>query len=353
MRKNLLSLGALEAQVFRFSGEDGVLKVSQGSMTVFKGERVANLYRMKGSIVVGDASVSTEKEDTTRLWHMRLGHISERGLQLLHQKGALSGIKSCKLDLCEFCILGRQRRVSFSTSEHMSKGLLDLIHTDVWGPSPVASVGGAKYFVTFIADFSRKVWIFFLKHKSEVFQKFKEWRTMVENQRGRKVKTLRSDNGGEYTSTEFKEYLARHGIKHQLSIPGRPEQNGVAERMNRTLMDRARSIRLQAGMPEGLWAEAVNHAAFLINRSPPTAIDLQIPQKRYGEEKLWTIRPYGYLVARHTVWSIVIRGTSWRRNQGSANSLVSLPESRDSDSGIPRQVLHSLAEMWSLMRSRC
>ena len=100
------------------------------------------------------------------------------------------------------------------------------------------------YYVTFIDDYSRKVWTFFLKHKSEVFQKFKEWKTMVENQRGRKVRALRSDNGGEYTSTEFKEYLARHGIKHQLSIPGRPEQNGVAERMNRTLLERARSIRL-------------------------------------------------------------------------------------------------------------
>src|SRR3954468_8420923 len=77
------------------------------------------------------------------------------------------------------------------------------------------------------------------------------------------------------------------------------------------------------------------------------------PQKRYGEEKLWTIRPYGYLVARLTVWSIVIRGTSWRRNQENANSLVSPQESRDSDSGILRQALHSLAEMWSLMRSRC
>ena len=80
MRKNLLSLGALEAQGFRFSGEGGVLKVSTGSMTVLKGERVVNLYRMKGSIIAGDASVSTEKEDTMRLWHMRLGHISSRGV---------------------------------------------------------------------------------------------------------------------------------------------------------------------------------------------------------------------------------------------------------------------------------
>src|SRR3954471_18679510 len=97
MRKNLLSLGALEAQGFRFSGEGGVIKVSKGSMTVFKGERVANLYRMTRSIVIGDASAATEKEDATRLWRMRLGHISKWCLQLLHKKGVLSGIKFCKL----------------------------------------------------------------------------------------------------------------------------------------------------------------------------------------------------------------------------------------------------------------
>src|SRR5436190_17469348 len=105
-------------------------------------------------------------------------------------------------------------------------------------------VGGVRYYVTFIDDFSMKVWTFILKHKSEVFQKFKEWKTMVENQRGRKVKALRSDDGGEFTSMEFKEYLARHRIKHQLSILGQPEQNGIAERMNRILLERAQNIRL-------------------------------------------------------------------------------------------------------------
>ena len=153
---------------------------------------------------------------------MRLGHMSERGLQILHGKGALSGIKSCKLNFCKFCTMGRQRRNSFPTSQHKTMGLLDLIHTDVWGPSPVASVGGARYYVTFIDGFSRKLWIYFLKHKSEVFQRFKEWKVMVENQKGRKVKVLRSDNGGEYTSGEFKGYLTEAGIQHQFSVPGRP-----------------------------------------------------------------------------------------------------------------------------------
>ena len=97
---------------------------------------------MTGSIIVGDVSVSREKEDTTRCWHMRLGHMSERGLQVLHKKNALPGIKLCKLDLRKFYIMDRQRRIAFSTSQHKTKGLLDLIHTDVWGPSPIASIRG-------------------------------------------------------------------------------------------------------------------------------------------------------------------------------------------------------------------
>jgi len=83
---------------------------------ILKGERTTNLYKLTGSIIIGDASTATEKEDTTILWHTRLGHISERGLQVLHKRSALTGIKYCKLDLYKFCIMGRQRRVAFSTS---------------------------------------------------------------------------------------------------------------------------------------------------------------------------------------------------------------------------------------------
>ena len=88
---------------------------------------------------------------------MRFGHMSERGLQALHTKGALPGIEYFKLDLCKFCIMGRQHKVSLSTSQHKIKGLLDLIHTDVWGSSLVASIGGARYYVTFIDEFFRRV----------------------------------------------------------------------------------------------------------------------------------------------------------------------------------------------------
>jgi len=109
---------------------------------------------------------------------------------------------------------------------------------------------------------------------------------MVKNQTGRKVKLLRSDNGGEYASKEFKDYLASKGIKHQLSISGRSKQNGVAEHMNQILTERAHSIKIQANMSEEFWAEAVNHASYLVNRSPSTTIDLQIPEEIWRGESV-------------------------------------------------------------------
>lgn len=102
-------------------------------MTIFKGERATNLYRMMGNFVVGDVSVTTKKEDTARLWALTYAswNISERDLQHFHKKGALLGLKYCKLNLCEFCIFEKRRRLAFSTSQHMSKELLDLVRTDV------------------------------------------------------------------------------------------------------------------------------------------------------------------------------------------------------------------------------
>jgi len=125
LKKSFLSFGALEAQGCKFLGVDRGIKAIKGSMIILKGKWTANLYKMTGNIIIGDASVTSE-EDTTRLWYMRLGHMSKRGLQVLHIKGALPGIKYCKLDLCKFCIIDRQRRVNFSALQHKTKGLLDL-----------------------------------------------------------------------------------------------------------------------------------------------------------------------------------------------------------------------------------
>jgi transposase InsO family protein len=155
---------------------------------------------------------------------------------------------------------------------------LELLHTDLWGPSPIASLGGSRYYVTFIDDSSRKVWVYFLKNKSEVFETFKKWRAKVETETDLKLKCLRSpqQNGEEYIDGGFKEFCTTNGIRMEKTIPRTPQQNGVAERMNWTLNERARSMRLHAGLPETFWANAVNTDAYSINRGPSVPLEFRI-----------------------------------------------------------------------------
>ncbi|RVW67261.1 Retrovirus-related Pol polyprotein from transposon TNT 1-94 [Vitis vinifera] len=239
-------------------------------------------------LFVGVADASTD----TSLWHRRLGHMSEKGMKMLLSKGKLPELKSIDFDMCESCILGKQKKVSFLKTGRTPKAeKLELVHTDLWGPSPVASLGGSRYYITFIDDSSRKVWVYFLKNKSDVFVTFKKWKAMVETETGLKVKCLRSDNGGEYIDGGFSEYCAAQGIRMEKTIPGTPQQNGVAERMNRTLNERARSMRLHAGLPKTFWADAVSTAAYLINRGPSVPMEFRLPEEVWsGKEVMYKDR---------------------------------------------------------------
>uniref|UniRef100_A0A2N9HGE9 Integrase catalytic domain-containing protein n=1 Tax=Fagus sylvatica TaxID=28930 RepID=A0A2N9HGE9_FAGSY len=228
----------------------------------------------------GSYGCSSRKEN----W---LGHMSEKGMKVLLSKGKLLELKSVEFDMCESCILGKQKKVSFLKGGRTPKSKkLELVHTDLWGPSPIASLGGSWYYVTFIDDSSRKVWVYFLKNKSEVFEIFKKWRAMVETETDLKLKCLRSDNGGEYIDGGFKEFCAANGIRMEKTIPRTPQQNGVAERMNRTLNKRARSMRLHAGLPETFWADAVNTAAYLINRGPSVPLEFRIPEEVWSGKEV-------------------------------------------------------------------
>jgi transposase InsO family protein len=178
------------------------------------------------------------------LWHQRLGHIGEKGLQTLHGKGMVEGMSNCTLDFdfCEHCIYGKQNRVRFPSGATREKGILELIHSDVFGPVHVPSLGKYVYYVSFIDDFSRNTWIYFLRKKYEVFDKFKEFKALVENQTEKKIKVLRTDNGGELCGNEFEEFCKKCGIERKKTTPYTPQQNGVVERMNMMLMEKSRSM---------------------------------------------------------------------------------------------------------------
>ncbi|KAG8479428.1 hypothetical protein CXB51_029898 [Gossypium anomalum] len=254
LKRNLISLSTLDSKGYRYTAESGVLKVSKGSLVVMKGQRkIAKLYVLQGSTVTGDAAVASSSlsdDDITKLWHMRLGHMSENGMTELSKRGLLDGQGICKLNFCEHCVFGKQKRVRFTKGIHNTKGTLEYIHSDLWGPSRVPSRGGANYMLTFIDDFSRKT--------------------------GKQIKYLRTDNGLEFCSDKFNRLCKSEWIMRHLTVRHTPQQNGVAERMNRTIMEKS------------FWAEAASTACFLINRSPSVAIEKKTPQE------VWSGNPANY-----------------------------------------------------------
>jgi transposase InsO family protein len=188
--------------------------------------------------------------------------------------------------VCEACIEGKQQRTSFPKDEvTKASKLLELVHSDVCGPMKTTSHGGARYFVTFINDFSRKIHVYLLKAKGEVFDKFKAYKALVENQTGMKIKTLRSDNGGKFVSKKFDNLLDECGIQRQTSAPYTPQQNGVAERANRTIMECARSMIRAQGLDLEFRAEAVNTAVYIKSRCPTKALESKTPQETWTCKK--------------------------------------------------------------------
>jgi hypothetical protein len=173
MKKNLISLGVLELKGYKITMENGIMKVISGALVVMKATRQNNLYHLQRTTIVGAVAIISVnfKEvilNNNKLWHMKLGHTGEKALQGLTKQGLLDGATTCKFGLCEHCILGKQTRVQFGTAIHNTKETLDYVHTDVWGPTKVPSLGGKHYFVTFVDDFSRKIWVYSMKHKNEV-----------------------------------------------------------------------------------------------------------------------------------------------------------------------------------------
>jgi hypothetical protein len=173
----------------------------------------------------------------------------------------------------------------FPKRDNKAEGVLELIHSDVCGPMPSSSISGYVYYVSFIDDYSRKTWVYFLKSKDEVFNKFKEFKVLIENLSERNIKILRSDNGGEYTSKEFVNFCKYVGIKRELTTPYNPQQNGVAERKNRTIMEAVKTMIHDQDLPMCLWEEAAMATVYVKNRLSHSALGLKTPEEMFTGKK--------------------------------------------------------------------
>ncbi|GJX23727.1 retrovirus-related pol polyprotein from transposon TNT 1-94 [Tanacetum coccineum] len=291
LKKNLLSLGQLDDLGCKVEIQDKIMKIIKGALVLMRGEKVAaNLYQLKGEIIEeAEASVASHSPShrVAVSWHQKLGHMSEQGMKILVKRKLIPGLTKVSLPFCEYCVISKQHRLKFKASNSRSVSVLELVHSDVW-QAPVQSLGGAKYFVSFIDDYSRRCWVYPIKKKSDVFEVFKVYKARVELDSGTKIKCLRTDNGGEYIGDEFDLFCRQDGIKRRFTTAYTPQQNGVAERMNRTLLERARTMLETASLGKSFWAEAVNTACYVINRSPSTAVELKTPIE------MWTGKPVNY-----------------------------------------------------------
>ncbi|KAG6590647.1 Gag-Pol polyprotein [Phytophthora cinnamomi] len=282
LSRNLFSVGRFTKDVGPVTFEsDGCFTETKGLKWKLGAREGKGLFKLSMTPVTPDeanvASSKDRKGDTTSyLWHLRLGHIGHGGLDAIVKKGYGSGIDMTSVkqwELCDGCSLGKQTRVSYmKSSPNRAKQVLEVVHSDVCGPMQTSTFGGKRYFVTFIDDKSHFCVVYLMRNKSEVAAKFAEFVALAETQTGKRVKTLRSDNGGEYTSREMAKFCSDRGIVQKFTPPYTPQLNGVAERMNRTLVECARCMLEHAGLSKGYWGEAVVTATFLRNRCPTRAI---------------------------------------------------------------------------------
>lgn len=284
LKTNLLSVSKIIKSGCRVTfNEYGCEVYNPSNKLVAKAELVNETYLLNTCKNQEMPVMMAKTDDDTYLWHQRMGHLNMPDLMKI--PNCTTGVKLSPLKediTCISCIEGKQTRQSFPTEGSRATELLEVIHSDLCGPIQTASLGGAKYFVTFIDDFSRKVFVYPIKYKSETLEKFKEFKNRVENELNKKIKKIRTDNGKEYMNKNYEMFLKQCGILHQHSNPYTPQQNGLSERMNRTLIERSKCMILNAELQNNYWAEAVVTAAHIINRSPTRSLSYITP------EEVWT-----------------------------------------------------------------
>ena len=193
---NLISVGRFDDEGYSGSFHNGTWKFSKGSLIVARGQKQNTMYVMHERLCRDEANVVADSDG--ELWHKRLGHMSERGMHMLVEKDLLLEVKGIHLEKCVDCLAGKQNRAAFHSRPLMRRECaLELVHTDVCYVDAPSHRGG-QYFVTFVDDYSWKLWAFVLKSKDQVLSFFKEFEARAERKLSQKLKGVRTDNGGEY-----------------------------------------------------------------------------------------------------------------------------------------------------------
>ncbi|GJY91652.1 putative ribonuclease H-like domain-containing protein [Tanacetum coccineum] len=261
---------------FKFVDED---------LVILRAPRKNDVYSLdlKNIIPSGGITclVAKATEDEAVLWHRRLGHVNFKNINKLVKGNLVRGLpsKTFKLDhSCVACRKGKQHRASCKKIEERTvREPLELLHMDLFGPVSVESINKKKYCLVVTDDCSKFSWVFFLAYKDETYDMLHDLIVGLENRLRHKVKTIRCDHGTEFKNQLMNEFCAKKGIKREYSIARTPQQNGVAERKNRTLIEAARTMLADSLLPIQFWAEAVNTACYVLNRVLVTKPQMKTP----------------------------------------------------------------------------
>ena len=293
---NLLSLSRITDAGFHaeFKGDSVNIKTpAPNSIKIAEGCKSGRLYVMNATV----ASRHVEHAHTAKSsytwdeWHQRLGHLNMASVKMLKSKNMVQNMSVDEsveaASQCEACVQAKHHVTKFPTeSETTIKNIGELTVSDVWGPARTESIGGYRYFITFTDAKTRRTMTYFGKTKNIVLEKFRYYKSFVETQTGKRLKKLRVDNGKEYVNKAMEDYLQEEGILLETTAPYSPAQNGIAERLNRTLVERARAMLIAKSLPKFLWAEAIAYATYLKNRSPTRALKEPItPEEAFFGQK--------------------------------------------------------------------
>ncbi|PNY01730.1 copia-type polyprotein, partial [Trifolium pratense] len=286
LKTNLLSIGQIQQKNTTIVFKNDICKVYHREKGLLFATYMSTnrMYVVKAE-VIAPRCLQASKIVNSQLWHNRYCHLSIKGLNILVIKDMVKGLPALKeLDEnCVNCLVGKQHKDAIPKQATWRASLkLELVHSDICGPINPKSNGGNMYFITFTDDLTRKTWIYLLKEKSSSLEIFKQFKAMVEKESSCSIQCLRTDRGGEYVSNAFNEFCSNHGIKRQLTTAYTPQQNGVSERKNRTLMNMVRSMLAGKGVPKVFWPEALKWATHVMNRSPTLSVKDITPEEAWS-----------------------------------------------------------------------
>lgn len=286
LKTNLFSVNRATDRGYVMMTDDSSCKFYKNNVVCAVAKRIGRSYYMELRYTRECEIASTAKLLQTDLneWHKRLAHQNFNYVKDILKKNNID-VKQTSTPECESCLVGKIHRLPFGNSEHVSTKTCELIHADTCGPMEEESVGGSRYYVILKDDYSNYRSVYFVKTKYEIKHCIENFINKAENTTNNRVKLFRSDNGLEFINKELKDMFSRRGITHQTTVTYTPEQNGKAERENRTLVEAARTMLHEKNLPKKLWAEAVNTTVFVLNRTGKSHENGRSPYEVWTNEK--------------------------------------------------------------------